>query len=1009
MALLQVQLLGDFRLSYAGETLTTLNAERPQSLLAYLLLHRHAPQPRHYLAFQLWPDSSESQARSNLRNLLHSLRHTLPNADTFLLTDAQTLQWNPQAPFTLDVADFEKALTCAEQTSDPAAVRRYLEEAITAYGGDLLPGNYDDWLSGRREELRRQQIDALHKLIRLLEQAGDYRTALRYTQRLLQQDVLDEASYVLQMRLYAFLGERAAIRRVYQSCVEVLARELEVDPSPTTQAAYEQYLRLPSLALPTALPDRTALAAGTPDATPSAVTAESMAPEQPCPLLVNRPRALPTPRTTFLGRRRELAEIALRLADSACRLITVTGPGGVGKTRLALESAKGHQPVFADGVAFVPLAPLEAVEQIITALADALNLTSQEMATPKEQILYYLRPKTMLLVLDNFEHLLDGTELLSTILDEAAGLKLLVTSRERLNLQEEWIFELGGLPVLAEQTAYGEEQASVALFLQSAQRVRPDFSPTPADQEAIRQICQLVDGMPLGIELAATWVRILACPEIVHEIQRSLDFLSTTLRNLPARHRSLRAVFDQSWGLMTAQEQQVFRQLACFRGGFTRAAAEQVVGATLPMLATLADKSLLQQMSSGRFGLHQLLHHYAQERLEEAGETATTRQQHLCFFLAYAEGDGPTYVRSPAWLAQIAAEYENLWMALQWAATGGTVESGLRLAFSLHVYWEMRGYWREEYEWLTRLLALPTAGPPTLIRARVLTHAGKSAQHLVDAATAVGYYTTSLAIARQHQSVPDMVMALIGLGDSQQEHAVARTYYTESLALSRDVGFREGEARALTCLGHLASGAGDYAGATALYQEALAIQQALGDQLAATGLLRNLGIGAFTQQAYQQAETIYEECLRTYRTLGNQPGVVAVLNDLADVALAYGNYEKANLLYGESLSRAYELGSKWNIAWSFESLARVAVSEEAYARAAFLFGAAEHLFQHISARLRLDDMTEHERLVAIVRANLPPQTFAAQRQQGAHAPIEQAMTCALESSNTTATLPHPAA
>lgn len=987
--LLQIQLLGDFRLVYDGELLTTLNAERPQSLLAYLLLHHRAPQPRQHIAFLLWPDSSESQARSNLRNLLHGLRQTLPNADIFLLADTLTLQWNPDAPFTLDVAAFDAALAHAKRATDPTEVRHQLETAIECYGGDLLPGNYDDWLLALREELRRRQVDALYQLIGLLEEAGEYRSAQRYAQRLLQQDPLDEAAYVLQMRLCALSGDRTGIRRAYQSCVELLARELDVEPSPATQAAYEQYLRLPPPAHTVAVP-----------VTPAPAPIDPMAPSNGSTpagpaVRASRARTLPTPRTNFLGRKRELAELALRLADPQCRLLTVIGPGGVGKTRLALETAKGHQPVFADGVVFVSLAPLDSVDQIVTALADALQLACQGPESPFDQVLDYLRNKTMLLLLDNFEHLLDGAELLSTLLDATATLKLLVTSRERLNLQEEWVFALDGLPLVSVGEAYGEANAAVALFLQSARRVRQEFTPSPADEGAIRQLCQLVDGMPLGIELAATWVRLLSCAEIVAEIERSLDFLTTALRNMPERHRSLRAVFDQSWALMSAEEQQIFRRLTPFRGGFTREGAEQVAGATLPLLSALVDKSLVQQIGNGRFGLHQLLRQYGEERLAAAGETAATRNRHLHFFAAYVEGAEPTYVRDPAWLAQVAAESENVWAALQWATTGGDVAAGLRLAFSFHVYWEMRGYWRDEYLWLTRLLPLPTAGPPTLLRARVLTHAGKAALHLVDVATATAYYTESLALARTLQSPPEIIMALIGVGDSLQDAAAARTYYGEGLTLSRTHDFPQGAARALTSLGHLAFAAGDNPTATALYEEALAIQQTLGDRLAATGLLRNLGNCAYAQQARDRAATIYQECLETYQALGDKLGVLVLMNDLGNVAAVQGDYARASQLYGESLIQACELGSKWCIAWGLESLARVATHQQAYPRAAYLFAGAKQLFQMTSARLRQADLAEYEQLLVTVRTQLGDEQFHACWAQGQTASWEQAVAFAL--------------
>lgn len=981
--MLRIQLLGEFQLSTVQGPLAALKGDRQQSLLAYLLLHRHAPQSRQHLAFLLWPDSSESQARSNLRNLLHTLRQALPAPDQFLISDTLTVQWRPDAPFTLDVADFQQAVDQAQQAQEPNLARQRLEQALALYTGELLPGNYDDWIIPVREALRQTHSAVQEHLIQILEQKGDYRTAGQQAQRLLQQDPLHEPTYIQLMRLHALSGDRAGVRRIYQNCVTVLERELGVEPSPTTQAAYEQYLRLPVTLPPVILPSVDAAATGL-----------SPVVSAPPP---TQPRPLPAPRTPFLGRKRELAELALRLADPTCRLLTVVGPGGMGKTRLALETAKGHRPIFADGVAFVALAAVESASWISAAIADVLNFTLAGTAAPSEQLLQHLQQKEVLLVLDNFEHLLTGAALLSAILDHTTNVKLLVTSRERLHLQEEWVFELGGLPIRTEAETYGEENAAIALFLQSAARIQKDFIPSATDLAAIERICQLVDGMPLGIELAATWVRVIPCPEIVVEIERNLDFLASPLRNIPERHRSLRAVFDHSWQLLAPEERQLFRRLAVFRGGFTWQAAAQVAQATLPLLSALVDKSLLQRMGSGRFGLHQLLRQYGQARLAEATETEQIQAQHLRFFLTWAEKVDQENEHEAAWQERIAAESDNLWRALQWSATSGNAEAGLQLAHALHPYWARRGYWQEEYQWLTRLLALPQTAPPTLVRAKVLTHAGHLALRLVDSATAVLFYQESLALARQLQSMPDTVMALLGLGDSQTDHATAQILYEESLALSRATDYRPGVARSLTVLGHLASGAGNYEEAQRLYEEALAIQRKLGDRKAATGLLRNLGIGAFAQQEYQTAKKIYEECLRTYNEWGDKPGIVAVLNDLADVALVDGDYDKAMSMYGESLLRAWELGSKWDMAWSFESLARVAAAEGRPVRAAYLFGVAETLFQSIAMRLRLDDTTKHEEIVATVRAQLAEDTFAASYRQGQAATLEQAITYALNS------------
>ena len=331
---LQITLFGEFGLVHAGQPAPTFSGERPIALLAYLLLHRQTAVSRQHLAFTLWPDSSDSQARANLRNLFYTLRQTLPDADSYLAADAMTLQWRSDADFTLDVAEFEAALASAKTAVTDQEKLDWLETAVSLYKGDLLPGNYDDWIIPLRETLRQAYLDALHYLVGLLEQAGDYRAAARTVQRLIQHDPLDEPAYVQLMRLHALSGDRAGVRRVYEQCVLILQRELEVEPGSATQVAYEQLLRLE--APPATLPTWPTEPAG--QMTPSVAPRQAI---QPAPL--------PVSATQFIGREAELAQIAERLAEPACRLLTIVGPGGIGKTRLALQTAGGHRPVFADG------------------------------------------------------------------------------------------------------------------------------------------------------------------------------------------------------------------------------------------------------------------------------------------------------------------------------------------------------------------------------------------------------------------------------------------------------------------------------------------------------------------------------------------------------------------------------------------------------------------------------------------------------------------------------------
>ncbi len=691
------------------------------------------------------------------------------------------------------------------------------------------------------------------------------------------------------------------------------------------------------------------------------------------------PNNLPIALTSFIGREREMEEIKALLKQ--VRLVTLTGTGGCGKTRLALEVAMEVMEDFPDGVWLVELAPLKETELVVQTVASALGVKEEAQRSLLETLTDFLKPKKLLLLLDNCEHLV-GTcaQLMERLLQVCPNLWVLATSREGLRIAGEQIYRVPPLsvPNLTPLPSLGQlmQYESVRLFVDRARLVRPSFSVNDQNASAVAEICYRLDGIPLAIELAAALVRGLTVEEIAQRLSDRFRLLTAGTRTALPKHQTLRAAIDWSYELLSRAERALFRRLSVFAGGWALEGAEAVGAGKLPegsevrteevwgLMMGLIDKSLVvMEEGMGRYQMLETLREYGQERLQEAGEAEETRKKHLEFFLGLAErAEGELQgTQQREWLERLEKEQDNFRAALSYGLEREP-EKALKLAAALWRFWDIHSNFTEGRSWLERALEKGMSAPAP-VRAKALNRAG--------------------------------VMAW-----RQGDHAAAQALLEESLTLFRELGDQRGIANVLNYSGNIAWAQGDLERAKALHEESLAIRRALGDQGGIASSLGNLGNIAWAQGDYERAKVLYEECLALFRELGNQWGVANVLNNLGVVVRAQGDYGRARVLLEESLMLFRELGSQWGIANALEELAKLAGVKGQRERAVRLLGAAESLREAIGAPMYLPERSEYEQIVTELRFALGDEAFAVAWEEGRTMTLEQAIAYALEHPDT---------
>jgi len=724
--------------------------------------------------------------------------------------------------------------------------------------------------------------------------------------------------------------------------------------------------------------------------------------------------SIPNPLTPLIGRESELSALHQMLRDPQCRLITLVGPGGIGKTRLAIEavSLQGEDGEgFVHDVFFVPLTSLRSPNFIAPTIASILGYKISGSTDPATQLLEHLRKKQLLLVLDNFEHLMQGAGLIRRILECAPAVKLLLTSREQLNLRGEWVFEIDGLSVPeTDQLDALENSCAVYLFVECAHRNQIGFALTEDNRWHVAKICQLVGGIPLAIELAASWVRILSCQEIAEEIERNLDFLTVITQDSADRHHSMRAVFDHSWKLLSDEERDVLMSLSVFRGGFNREAAEEVTGAQLPLLSMLAAKSLIKRISTGRFDLHELVRQYLAQYLETSGKAELVQHRQITFFIRLAETAKQQF-RGPEiilWLDQLEQENDNLRAALDYSINQRSTLLALQLGAAIWRFWNYRGFIAEGRYWLKKVLALPKSesSEDLLYREIALHGAGILARIQGDFAEARNLYEESLVLQRNANDLSGVASALNNLGVVamfEGQYALAEMYFQESLHLHRELNKPTEITYQLNNLGVLAMYQGDYEKSQLLHEEALAMYREMNDRDGIAGSLGNLGDVFRYQGNYDLAMQVLEQSLAILREIRSIHGMAITLGSIACTYLEKGDIQQARATFRSSLKMSQKVGDKTMIATDLEGIAAAlsinngqeTATDEDVQLVVRLLGAANQLRKTTGAPRSAAEQAGVDRVFAQIYGQLPKKEIKLELQYGAAMTTEQTVNVVL--------------
>lgn len=906
---LRLYLFGRFQLELDSIPVN-LPTQKSKTLIAYLVLNP-GMQSREKLASLFWGDSLDTDARNSLRNALALVNKTIGSG--LLLADRQTIKLNPEYPLWVDALEFQAQ--AFNLLGDP------MPEEVTInfdlYRNDLLSDLYEDWIIPHREHFRFLFLDSLLRMIQQMRSQSEYGRAIEFANKVLAFDTANERAHQHLMFCYMALGNRNAALQQYERCITTLWEDLAVEPSPAT-AALADWIK--------------------------------QAADEQKPFAA-RITNLGLPLTSFIGRKSEMADLKKLL--SSTRLITLTGPAGSGKTRLAIQVGTDLLDAYTDGVWWVDLASLMDEALVPQKIAKSLGVEETANQPLLKLIANFLRPKQLVLILDNCEHLVETCgQSITYLLEECSQLSVIATSRETLNIYGEkiWRVPTMSFPDLQSLPPHNQfmEYEAIHLFVDRASAVRSDFLLTEKNAPFVAQICNSLDGIPLAIEIAAAWVRVLSTEQIAARLKDSLKLLSRGNRTMIPRHNTLQASIEWSYDLLSNQERTLFRRLAVFSGGWNLLAAEEICSGEsldktecLNVITNLIDKSLVNRERgsevSSRYHFLESIRQYANDTLVQFQEDRELQIRHMNYYVNLVESNSPHLgfflpdVEMIKGVQILEPEQDNLRKALEFSLKEpSNVELGLRMAGKLHWFWLVLGQFTEGRGWLNQFLA-----------------------------------------KNDFVSMPIRAQGFLSSGFLacwQGNFAPAQDDLGRSLKLYRDLNDKSGIAFSLHGLGFAANGLGEHAQAKSLFEESLKIAREINDQWLISFALHFLAIGTSFQGDLDRARAMFEESIKVNeKGHGNLQGIAFSLFHLGRIDRLQGNYDLAYARTKAGLAHFWQLGDRRGIGYSLAGLACLAFAQEEMQQAAHLFGVVDAIRNNLGTLMEEILQAEYDHAKAATR------------------------------------------